>query len=244
MTNSTTIPRSGRRPSCRRRAGWDELQSPGAQAQGRQAHPALRQIYVGEQNVDRLVLLDQGERLPCVCRRQGFATQILKDRYGESTNVGSSSTTRTVFGLLARCFTGRLPLQHSTIGAEQGSDVKIILQNSLHILPASIIVEMFLTSTSTTAGTRTVLLATSTNAGAETLSAAEEFECRVDAAGAVRDAGAVQAHFDPAQRAAQHQIVEPAEMADAEDLALQPAEPVPSDMSKPSRMISRSRSAS
>ena len=41
---------------------------------------------------------------------------------------------------------------------------------------------------------------------------------------AVRYAGAVQPHLDPAQRAAQHQVVEMAEMADAEDLALQPAE--------------------
>src|SRR6202023_1116985 len=54
---------------------------------------------------------------------------------------------------------------------------------------------------------------------------AEEFERRGDPAAAMRDAGAVQAHLNPAQRAAQHQIVEMAEMTDAEDLALQFAKP-------------------
>src|SRR5260370_36003011 len=46
---------------------------------------------------------------------------------------------------------------------------------------------------------------------------AQIFERRGDAAGAVRDAGAVQAHLDPAQGAAQHQVVEMPEMADTED---------------------------
>src|SRR4029077_892099 len=54
---------------------------------------------------------------------------------------------------------------------------------------------------------------------------AEKLEGRRDTAGAVRNAGAVEAHLDPAQRAAQHQIVEMAEMADAEDPALHLAEP-------------------
>src|SRR2546421_9263279 len=54
---------------------------------------------------------------------------------------------------------------------------------------------------------------------------AEEFESRGDAAAAMRDPGAVQPHLDPAQGAAQHQIVEMAEMADTEDLALHFAEP-------------------
>src|SRR5260370_40263969 len=53
---------------------------------------------------------------------------------------------------------------------------------------------------------------------------AEERDGSSDAAGAVRNSGTVQSHLDPCQGAAQHQIVEMPEVADAEHLAAQFAE--------------------
>src|SRR5947209_20250813 len=53
----------------------------------------------------------------------------------------------------------------------------------------------------------------------------EVIERGCDAAARERNARRRQAHLDAAQRARQHQIVEVAEMADAEDFSLQSSEP-------------------
>jgi hypothetical protein len=53
-----------------------------------------------------------------------------------------------------------------------------------------------------------------------------------------------ESHLDAAERTGQHQVVEVAEVSDAEDAAFELAEPVPSDMSKRSRIVWRTRSAS
>ena len=57
----------------------------------------------------------------------------------------------------------------------------------------------------------------------------------------VRHAGGSQAQLHAGERAHQHQVVEVAEVADAEHLARSLPSPVPSDMSKRSRMILRKR---
>src|SRR4051794_25312837 len=53
---------------------------------------------------------------------------------------------------------------------------------------------------------------------------AQELERCGHPASPVRDTRTVQPHFDPAQRAAQHQVVEMAKMPDPEDLAFHLAE--------------------
>ncbi len=53
--------------------------------------------------------------------------------------------------------------------------------------------------------------------------AGEVVERGVDAAAPMRHAGDAQPHLDAAQRAGEHEVVEIAEMADAEDLVGEPA---------------------